>query len=169
MVMNNYTETNGYTEKRGTKYEDVVYLSDATDSGVTYVEYNRLISLWNHHQTWHFTEVMRKTNTNARRVYIARNAYDDQSYARLEYLTPTGWIKVHEIGISGTPAEHVSYVQKLGRVDVELFRRTADILWDVDSFIQHEQTRAAIKQPDEFTPEEAEKLIKAILNFEGGE
>lgn len=133
--MNGYTETNGYTEKRGTKYEDVYYLSDANDSGVTYTEGKSLITLWNHHQTWHFVEIKPYLSESLFRVYIARNAYDEQSYARLEKFMGSGWVKLHEIGINGTPAEHVLYVQKLGRVDVELFRRTADILWDVKELL----------------------------------
>lgn len=124
-----------YTETRGSKYENVYYLSDANDSGVTYTEGKSLITLWNHHQTWHFVEIKPYLSESLCRVYIARNSYDEQSYARLEKFMGSGWVKLHEIGINGTPAEHVSYAQKLESVDVELFRRTADILWDVKELL----------------------------------
>ena len=134
-----------YTHKRGTVSDNARYLTDATDKGVTWVENagtnrpQRLCTLRNHQQSWVFTETLsfpgnsriRAGSPRLLRAFICRNAYDEQSAIRYEVWNGNTWEIKHVLGIEGTPVEDVSYVTPLHRLDTEVFRRTADIVWDI--------------------------------------
>lgn len=79
----------------------------------------RLISqnIYNQSQSWHFREIReywlahygwRKVRSN-----IQRNAYDDQSYARIEaWSDENGWLIIESFPITGYLARKLSYTQK---------------------------------------------------------
>lgn len=120
-----------YTHTRGTVSDNSRYLTDATDKGVTYTEGNdTVITLRNHQQSWYFTET-KKVGELLMRANIRRNAYDEQSEIRYEVWNGAKWEAKHVIGIEGTPVEHISYVTPLYKLDTEVFRTTADIVWEI--------------------------------------
>lgn len=120
-----------YTHTRGTVSDNSRYLTDATDKGVTYTEGNdTVITLRNHQQSWYFTET-KKVGELLMRANIRRNAYDDQSEIRYEVWNGMKWEAKHIIGIEGTPVEYLSYVTLLYQLDTEVFRKTADIVWEI--------------------------------------
>ncbi len=136
------TETYGknktvpYSHTRGTVSDNSRYLTDATDRGATWTEGNdTVVTLRNHQQSWYFTET--KTCVNRLRVplqlraSIRRNAYDSQSEIRYEVWSGTKWETKHIMGIEGTPAESINYATPLYKLDTEVFRQTADIVWDI--------------------------------------
>ena len=132
------TQTVPYSHKRGATHDDVTYLTDATDRGVTWVEgtgnFRTLITLQNLEQSWFFTEVKTTyaySDIKQVRASVRRNHYDKQSYVKYEVWHPSGWQLKHIMGIEGTPAESINYATPLYMLDTELFRRTADIVWDI--------------------------------------
>lgn len=132
------TRTTEYTHKRGTVSDNTRYLNDATDQGVTWVESEEnstsVITLRNHKQSWYFTETKAFINANGEkktlRAEICRNAYNHQSYVHYQVWSDR-WYTKHDIGIEGTPVEKISYVTPLCKLDTEVFRQTADIVWDI--------------------------------------
>lgn len=124
-----------YTHTRGSVSDDSRYLTDATDKGVTYTEgQNTVVTLRNHQQSWYFTETRKVVPARTAvllRASIRRNAYDEQSEIRYEVWNGAKWETKHIMGIEGTPVEHVSYLTPLYKLDTEVFRQTADIVWDI--------------------------------------
>lgn len=128
-----------YSHTRGTVSDDSRYLTDATDKGATWTEGgNTVLTLRNHQQSWYFTEtrtVWRDEepfrHRTLLRASIRRNAYDEQSEIRYEVWNGMKWETKHIMGVEGTPVEHVSYTTPLYKLDTEVFRQTADIVWDI--------------------------------------
>lgn len=157
------------TDKRGTKYEEasITFLSDSTNDSTMYVEENILITLRRHQQSWFYTEIRKPLATDYQRtmrVVIRRNSYDEQSYASLYQLTQEGWVEIHSIGITGTPAHQISCWSDLKDVKVMLFRHTAEILWDVDRFMNNKTMYASLPTVSEMTPEQTKKLLSAMIS-----
>jgi len=131
------TQTVPYSHKRGSVHDDVTYLTDATDRGVSWIEDSTgdlgpsLITLRNAEHSWFFTEVKGKLTGRQLRASIRRNHYDKQSYVKYEVWHASGWQEKHTMGIEGTPAELINCAALLCDLDTELFRRTADIVWDI--------------------------------------
>lgn len=132
------TKTMPYTHKRGSVSDNTRYLNDVTDDGATWVEgkgnSTSVITLRNSEQSWYFTETKAFLDVSGvkktLRAEIRRNAYNQQSYVRYQVWS-NRWYTKHEIGIEGTPAEAISYVTPLYKLDTEVFRQTADIVWDI--------------------------------------
>lgn len=124
-----------YSHTRGTVSDNSRYLTDATDKGVTRTEGNdTVMTLRNHQQSWYFTETKTRVKHGIPvqlRASIRRNAYDEQSEIRYEVWNGAKWETKHILGIEGTPVEHISYVTPLYKLDTEVFRQTADIVWDI--------------------------------------
>ena len=124
-----------YSHTRGTVSDNSRYLTDATDKGATWTEGNdTVLTLRNHQQSWYFTETKTRVKHGIPvqlRASIRRNAYDEQSEIRYEVWNGVKWEAKHVIGIEGTPVEHISYVTPLYKLDTEVFRQTADIVWDI--------------------------------------
>ena len=129
------TQTVPYSHKRGSVHDDVTYLTDATDRGVSWVEgvgeNQSFITLRNTENSWFFTEVKGKLTGRQLRASIRRNHYDKQSYVKYEMWHASGWQEKHIMGIEGTPAWSINPAALLCDLDTELFRRTADIVWDI--------------------------------------
>jgi len=124
------TQTVPYSHKRGSISDNVEYLTDATDRGVTWLEGfgegQRLITLRQAQDSWYFTEVRKHV-----RCSIRRNHYDHQSSISYEVWNGTKWELKHLMGIEGTPAEDIYGSAPLYKLDTELFRSTADIVWRI--------------------------------------
>jgi len=124
-----------YSHTRGTVSDNSRYLTDATDKGVTRTEGNdTVMTLRNYQQSWYFTETKTRIKNGVPvqlRASIRRNAYDEQSEIRYEVWNGAKWEAKHILGIEGTPVEHISYVTPLYKLDTEVFRQTADIVWDI--------------------------------------
>lgn len=141
MTTNTYgkNKTVPYGHTRGSVSDNSRYLTDATDKGATWTEgKDTVLTLRNHQQSWYFTETkmtMAKDGFLASKVllraFIRRNAYDEQSEIRYEVWNGMKWETKHSMGVEGTPVEHISYTTPLYKLDTEVFRTTADIVWDI--------------------------------------
>jgi hypothetical protein len=86
-------------------------------------------------QSWMYTKVV-DTNCGRLRVEIRRNAYDAQSYAKIDKWNGEIWNFVHSIPITSCLCQSISYVME--NVTKEDFQADAmilisvalDIVWD---------------------------------------
>lgn len=93
-------------------------------------------SVYNLNQTWYWQEIRQywvESVGHSVRANIARNAYDHQSYARVEIWSPSnGWLILANHQITEFPCAKVSFVHKeLDDDKQDLFIQTADFLFGI--------------------------------------
>ena len=95
------------------------------------------LSIYNANQSWYYSEIRQYdilgVGTPRLRANIRRNAFDHQSYARIEKWSETqGWLMISEHHISEFPASKVSYTTKeLVTEEVEYLRDSAERLFAI--------------------------------------
>lgn len=114
---------------------------------ITEIQYTTIdLSVQNVHQSWcweeircytmtdiHDDETLGVAHTKLLRANIRRNAYDDQSYARIEqWSDERGWMVVASHPIAKLPCAKVSYTHKeLDDDKQDLFIQTTDFLFGI--------------------------------------
>lgn len=81
------------------------------------------VRIWNESQSWHFEKVI-KVDGVVFRASIRRNAYDVQSYGRVNKWTNDGWRPVLSRSIGELQCKQFSYVTKL--IEEWVFEGDAD-------------------------------------------
>ena len=79
-------------------------------------------------QSWYYTAVLDQ-NGHKFRIEIRRNAYDDQSYAKISRWEGSQWQRVHDKPIMDCHCHRISYVQE--GVTIEDFSVDANVLLKV--------------------------------------
>ena len=85
--------------------------------------------VYNQDQSWYFERTVTVTNSDViikLRVSIRRNAYNDQSYARVDQWTATGWERVIDAPIMECDCSAISYTDN--KPATCLFKDDADRL-----------------------------------------
>jgi hypothetical protein len=102
------------------------------------MNYNTIdISIYNSNQSWHYTEIRQYdilgVGTPRLRANIRRNAYDFQSYARIEKWSETqGWLVISEHYITEFAVAECSYTQRDLTTEYEdMMRYSADRLFEI--------------------------------------
>lgn len=82
-----------------------------------------LEQLYNQDQSWNFIKIV-EIQSHKLKIDIRRNAYDNQSHARIERWNGSEWKLVHHKPIMDCRCAIVSYVEK--NVEKRLFEIDAD-------------------------------------------
>lgn len=102
------------------------------------------VTTYNQNQTWHHEEIRQFRGQGigvvSLKATIRRNAYDDQSYVRIEKWSDfNGWNVIASFPITDFPAHRLSYVRKdINSDDAYALDDTTDHLFEIGQrFIGH--------------------------------
>jgi len=83
-------------------------------------------NLYNQNQSWNYLEIIEDTHGNRLRISVRRNAYEEQSHAKVERWDGNQWQFVTSIPITECACYDISYVTK--DPDQTLFEQDAVML-----------------------------------------